>query len=129
MVASRDMRAHAILLDVQHRLLSIDGAPFSVDVPAGARPLQTLEAAALSQLGRELPASLGRHIAGDDAWFAFVDDTLTGGDLVPLRIWAAKLAVPWTLYVDGMLGGWRPPTPDLEGFFFGNEPRLASHLA
>ena len=123
------MRAHAVLLDVQHRLLLIDGAPFSVDVPAGARPLQAVEAAARTQLGRELPASLGRHIAGDDAWFAFVDNTLPAGDLVPLRIWAAKLAVPWTLYVEGLLGGWRPPTTDLEVFFFGNEPRLASHLA
>jgi uncharacterized protein YhfF len=123
------MRAHAVLLDLQHRLLLIDGAPFSVDVPAGTRPLQALEAAAEARLGRPLPVSLGRYIAGDDAWFAFVDHTLTAGELVPLRIWAAKFAGPWTLYVEGMLGGWQPPTTELEVFCFGNEPTLASRLA
>jgi uncharacterized protein YhfF len=128
------MRAHAVLLDVTHRLLAIDGAPFAVDVPAGQRPLHALEVAAQARLGRELPVALGRHIAGDDAWFAFVDDTLTdktlsGGELVPLRTWAARYAAPWTLYVEGVLGGWRPPTTDLVVFFFGNEPRLASQLA
>ena len=129
MVASRTVRAHAVLLDVQHRMLVVDGAPFSVDVPAGARALQVLEAAALTRLGRELPTPLGRRVDGDDAWFAFVDSTLSATDLVPLRSWADKLAVPWTLYVEGMLGGWRPPTTELEVFFFGNEPRLASQLA
>ena len=123
------MRAHAVLLDVQHRLHLVDGAPFSIDVPAGARPLQTLEAALQTQLGRDLPVSLGRRIIGDDAWFAFVDHTLTAPELVPLRSWAGKLGVPWALYVEGMLGGWRPPTTELEVFYFGNEPRLASQLA
>jgi uncharacterized protein YhfF len=128
------MRAHAVLLDATHRLFVIDGAPFAVDVPAGERPLQALEVAAQTRLGRELPVPLGRHIAGDDAWFAFVDDTLaanqpTGGELVPLRTWAPRHAAPWTLYVEGLLGGWRPPTTELDVFYFGNEPRLASQLA
>jgi uncharacterized protein YhfF len=123
------MRAHAALLDVTHRLLSIEGAPFAVDVPPGTRPLHALETAAPKQLGRELHVPLGRHIAGDDAWFVFVDTTLTAGELIPLRTWAAQLATPWTLYIDGMLGGWSPPTTDLDVFFFGNEPRLASQLA
>ena len=138
------MRAHAILMDVTHRLLVIDGAPLAVDVPAGERPLRALEVAAPAKLGRELPVPLAQHVAGDDAWFAFVDDTLTAasltaaaltaagviaGELVPLRTWATRFAAPWTLYVEGMLGGWRPPTTDLIAFYFGNEPRLASQLA
>lgn len=123
------MRAHALLLDVTHRLLLIEGAPLAVEVPSGSRPLHALEIGARERLGRELRVSLGRHIAGDEAWFVFVDTTLTAGELVPLRTWAAKLATPWTLYIDGMLGGWHPPTTDLEVFFFGNEPRLASQLA
>jgi hypothetical protein len=39
------MRAHAIWLGVAHRLLTIDGAPFGVDVPAGERPLADWRAA------------------------------------------------------------------------------------
>jgi len=123
------MHAHAVLLDVTHRLLLIDGTPFAVEVPPGTRPLSALETAARNQLGRELNVPLGRHLAGDDAWFGFVDPTLAAGELVPLRTWAAERAAPWTLYVDGMLGGWHPPTTDLEIFCFGNEPRLASQLA
>jgi uncharacterized protein YhfF len=128
-LASLIMRAHAVLLDVTHRLLLIDGAPFSVEVPAGERPLHALEVAAERQLGRALPVVLGYRSAGEDAWFAFVDDKLTTGELVPLHIWAAGRAEPWELYVEGMLGGWRPPTTELDVFFFGNEPRLASQLA
>lgn len=128
-LASVIMRAHAVLLDVTHRLLLINGAPFSVDVPAGERPLHALEVAARNQLGRELPVVLGYRLVGEDAWFAYVDDTLTTGELVPLRIWSAELPAPWALYIDGMLGGWRPPTTELDVFFFGNEPRLASQLA
>lgn len=122
------MRGHAVVLDVTHRLLLVDGAPFAVDVPAGERPLRALEQAAPAALGRELPFPLAQRVDGEDAWFAFVDDRLTG-DLVPLATWAAQGGGPWALYVDGLLGGWRPPTTDLDAFFFGNEPRLASQLA
>jgi len=123
------MRAHAILLDVTHRLLLRNGAPFAVDVPPGVRPLQALEAGAQAQLGRGLGVSLGCRITGDDAWFVFVDAGWTGGELVPLRRWSGSLATPWSVYVDAMLGGWQPPTTELEVFFFGNEPGLASQLA
>jgi len=123
------MRAHAVLLDVTHRLLVLDGAPFAVDVPAGERPLRALESAAPARLGRELPVPLCQRVDGDDAWFGFVDDTLKTGELVPLRSWATRFPAPWTLYIEGMLGGWQPPTTDLVAFFFGNEPRLASQLA
>lgn len=123
------MRAHAVLLDVTHRLLLIEGAPFAVDVPPGTRPLHALETAARNKLGRELRVPLGHHLSDDEAWFVFVDTTLTTGGLVPLRTWATQLATPWNLYMAGMLGGWHPPTTELEVFFFGNEPQLASQLA
>ncbi|HEY0477851.1 MAG TPA: ASCH domain-containing protein [Kofleriaceae bacterium] len=127
------MRAHAVLLDVTHRLLLRGGAPFAVEVPRGGRPLQALEAAAGEQLGRELGVSLGGRVAGDDAWFVYVDSTRggdgAGGEWVALGRWAAEHAGPWALYVDAMLGGWWPPTTELEVFYFGNEPKLASQLA
>lgn len=122
------MRGHAVLLDVAHRLQLVTGAPFTVDVPAGERPLRALEQAAPRALGRELPFPLAHRVAGEDAWFAFVDDRLAG-DAIPLATWAAQGGAPWALYVDGLLGGWQPPTTDLDAFFFGNEPRLASQLA
>jgi len=48
---------------------------------------------------------------------------------VPLRTWAGELAAAWRVYVDTMLGGWEPPTTELEVFCFGDEPALASQLA
>jgi uncharacterized protein YhfF len=122
------MRAHAILLDVNHRLLRVGGAPFAIDVPAGERPLHALEQAAPSALGRELPFPLAFRVDGEDAWFAFVDDQLTTGERVPLPTWAAQGGGPWALYISGLLGGWQPPTTELDVWFFGNEPRLASQL-
>ncbi|HSS01117.1 MAG TPA: ASCH domain-containing protein [Kofleriaceae bacterium] len=123
------MRAHAVVLDVTHRSLIVDGAPFAVDVPAGERPLRALERAAPGALGRELGFPLAQRVDRDDAWFAFVDDELTTGDLVPLATWAAQGGGPWAVYVEGMLGGWQPPTTQLEAWCFGNEPRIASQLA
>lgn len=122
------MRAHAVVLDITHRLLLVDGAPFAVDVPSGERPLRALELAAPSAIGRELPFPLAQRIDGDDAWFAFVDGKLTG-ELLPIAAWAAQGGAPWALYIDGLLGGWQPPTTDLDVWFFGDEPRLASQLA
>jgi uncharacterized protein YhfF len=125
------MRAHAVLLDVTHRLLVVDGAPFAVDVPDGERPLRALELAAPGALGCELPFSLGQRVEGGDAWFAFVDDQVRppAGERVPIEIWAAQGGGAWALYVDVLLGGWRPPTTRLDVWHFGNEPRLASQLA
>lgn len=123
------MRAHAVLLDVTHRLLVVEGAPFAADVRAGQRSLHALETAAPGALGRELPFPLAQRIAGGDAWFAFIDDQLTGGAPVPITTWAAQGGEPWALYVEGLLGGWQPPTTQLAVWHFANEPRLASRLA
>jgi len=123
------MRAHAILLDAAHRLRLVNGAPFGVDVPAGDRPLAALAAAAPQALGRALEVPLGFRVVGGDAWCVVVDPALRDGALVPLRTWAKQLATPWRVYVDTMLGGWEPPATELEVFYFGNEPGLASRLA
>lgn len=133
------MRAHAIWLDATHRLLTVErsetgggaagGAPFSVDVPAGERPLAALAAAARQTLGRALEMPLGVRVVDSDAWCVVVDPALRDGPLVPLRTWARQLATPWRVYVDTMLGGWEPPTTEIEVFCFGNEPALASRLA
>lgn len=63
------MRAHAILLDITHRMLAIADAPLAVDVPPGVRPLKALEAAARARLGRELETALGHELVDGDAWF------------------------------------------------------------
>src|SRR5947207_13576877 len=110
------MRAHAVLIDLTHRLLVVDGAPLAVDVPDGERPLRALELAAPGALGRELPFPLGQRVAGDDAWFAFVDDQLTAGERVPIDTWAAQGGGPWATYIDVLLGGWRPPTTQLDAW-------------
>jgi uncharacterized protein YhfF len=123
------MRAHAVLLDLTHRLLMVEGAPFAVDVPAHQRPLQALEMAAPGALGRKLPFPLAQRIAGGGAWFVFIDDQLTTGERVPITTWAAQGGAPWAIYVEGLLGGWQPPTTQLDVWHFGNEPRLASQLA
>jgi uncharacterized protein YhfF len=128
------VRAHAIWLDVTHRLLTIDrgevgGAPFCADVPANERPLAALAAAAQRELGRAPEVALGYRVVGGDAWCVVVDPALRGERLVPLRAWAAKQATAWRVYVDTMLGGWEPPTTELDVFYFGNEPHLASQLA
>ena len=41
-------------------------------------------------------------------------DQLTAGERVPLPTWAAQGGGPWALYVGGLLGGWQPPTTELD---------------
>jgi uncharacterized protein YhfF len=132
------VRVHAIWLDVAHRLLTIErgepggginGALFGVDVPAEERPLVALAAAAQHELGRAPGVPLGYRVVGGDAWCVVVGPAPRGGALVPLRTWAAEQPAAWRVYVDTMLGGWEPPTTELDVFYFGNEPQLASQLA
>jgi uncharacterized protein YhfF len=125
---SSPMHVHAVLLDLTHHLVLTDGAPFTAQVPDGARALAALESAASQRIGRALGVALGHRLEGDHAWFVFVD-TAWPGERVPLRSWAPANATPWALYRDAMLGGWQPPTTALDVFYFGNEPRLASQLA
>lgn len=122
------MRAHAIWLDVAHRMRTFDGAAFGVEVPAGQRALDALAAAARQALGREFGVPLGYRVVDGDAWCVAVDP-VPGGAWLPLRTWAAEHVTAWQVYVDTVLGGWQPPTTALEVFCFGNEPALASQLA
>lgn len=132
-VCSSDMRANALILDVTHRCLLVDGGLPAIEVAAGRRPLAALQEELARELGIELSVPLGRREGGDEVWFVFLvaAPPAASSRFVPLRRWAlhAALAPAWALYVDAMLGGWEPPTRELEVFFFGDTPTLAAKLA
>jgi uncharacterized protein YhfF len=52
-----------------------------------------------------------------------------GPGWLPLRDFAPADPRGFALYVEAMLGGWSPPTHDLDVFHFGNTPELAANLA
>lgn len=122
------MRTTALVLDPTHRLVA------RIDVEAGPpgsneRPLATLQAAGRDRHGLELHIPLGRLRHDGELWFVFVESGTTG--TTPLRTWAhdPALATGWRLYVDALLGGWEPPTRELDVCCFGNTPELATKLA
>jgi uncharacterized protein YhfF len=129
------MRATAAILDVTHRLWLVGGMPPAIEVPPGVRPLAALHDAAPRELGLELLHPLGMQADGGGATFLFLvhasaPAARADGAFVPLRRWALDetLAPMWRLYVDAMLGGWEPPTRELDVCYFGNEPELAAKL-
>ncbi len=129
------MRATAAILDVSHRLWLVGGKLPAVDVPPGTRALAALHDAAPREIGIELSHPLGMQVGEDDATFVFLTHGTApaagaGRELVPLRRWALEdtLAPVWRLYVGAMLGGWEPPTRELDVCYFGNGPALASML-
>jgi uncharacterized protein YhfF len=103
------MQATALVLSTTHR-----GHAITVDVPAGTRPLAALERSSWP---------LGRVVADDHVWFAFVEQGVDGD-----RRWTVDPAL-WRLYVAAVLGGWEPPTRDFDVFYFGSTPEQASRLA
>lgn len=131
---TRPSRAIALVLDTEHCALLVDAALFAIDVPADQQALPALRAAAARNLGVDLGVVLGRRLVAGDAWFVFVVCGLTprdSGALVPLRTWSQDpaLAGAWEVYVDAMLGGWEPPTRELDAFYFGGDPAIAAQLA
>lgn len=103
------MKATALVLDVAHH-----GRAHTVDVPAGTRPL-----AALARDGW----TLGHRATEGHDWFLFVEPAPQ-----PDRAWRQDTAL-WKLYVDAALGGWEPPTRDVDVFAFGATPEQAAILA
>jgi uncharacterized protein YhfF len=122
------MHGQALILDVSHRALLVDGALLAIEAPDDKRPLPLLVDAAREQLGVELGMPLGYRSTSTDAWFVFVDPALTDQRMVPLREWATRDPA-WALYVEAMLGGWSPPTRELEVCYFGSTPEQAALLA
>lgn len=118
------MRATALVLDRGHR-----GRRVECEVSAGVRPLAALtDAIRAAGIELDFGGPIGVR-SGESARFLFVLPWPGEGDLWrPLPEWARDEGA-WRLYVDAMLGGWEPPTRELDVFFFGDGPPLAAKLA
>jgi uncharacterized protein YhfF len=133
--------ARALVLDVGHRVLALKGQEGGWFPPAtiarvGERPLVALTSFARERIGLTLPHPSGALPATTPHDFTFV---LPPGAHVdsPDTTWfpLAELSrlnehdALWSLYVESMLGGWEPPTRELDVFHFGRDPRTAAGLA
>ncbi|HVV82366.1 MAG TPA: ASCH domain-containing protein [Kofleriaceae bacterium] len=116
-------RTHAVLLDG-------DRLP-RIDDDGRGRPLLAVESWFAAR-GVTLPAPAGSRPAADGGRdLVFVTarlDAPAGMAWVPLAA-AATDDVLWRLYVERVLGGWEPPTRDVDVWSFGDQPEMASRLA
>ncbi len=114
------MQATAWILDRRHRARRIDA-----DVAPTERPLLAVKrATAAAGIALEF-GPLGVR----DGAFLFLHTHPGDGDgWRSLADWSRDEPA-WRLYVDVMLGGWEPPTRELDVFFFGGGPPLAAKLA
>src|ERR1043165_7342411 len=117
------MHATAWILDVAHRARRL-----VCEVPPGMRALVS----AHECIGRELALSLGDPlgVGGGEAAPAFMFLHPTRGEgpgWEPFGTWAREDAA-FRLYVEAMLGGWEPPTREIDIFYFGDSPELAAKL-
>jgi uncharacterized protein YhfF len=113
------------MLDVAHR-----ARRFDYDVPAGMRALEAVEHGVRRELGMQLFVPLGVRALDTAPEFLFL---VPGGgvrkDFMPLGELARSDERGFAFYVEAMLGGWSPPTHDLDVFYFGDTPELAAALA
>jgi uncharacterized protein YhfF len=131
----------ALILDVAHRVLALKAPDDTWHVPAtiarvGERPLVAIDAFARERLSIELPYPSGATPQPTPHDFVFVlppgaQVEAEGTRWVALRDLAtvADSELLWGLYVEGMLGGWAPPTRTIDVFHFGADARTAAHLA
>lgn len=152
-----DARAlRALLLTPGHGVVLVRrrGAPADAwrlpQVPCAAnetRPVKRLAAGVSAQLGLTLGAPCGSRVPPDGLGpreFVFLlpagaepsaGAVLDEARVFPLRDALAACAVTgedaalWSLYVDRMLGGFEPPTRELDVFAFGSSPQMAANLA
>lgn len=115
-------RSHAVLLDGDH----------VIDVAAStARPLVDVQTSlALRGVTVRSPAGSRAHADGAGRDFVFIVERFAapaGMTWRPLRELAASDAI-WELYGVLVLGGWQPPTRELDVWAFGNEPEMAAKL-
>jgi uncharacterized protein YhfF len=132
-------RLRALVLDRSHRVLLSDQGPLEAVVDGAAPRLASLDAALRERHGLRLPAPIGSR--GDDGAppsdFAFVVDsreTGTPSGLRWIRLPQAITTTPeadwcWSFYVEGLLGGWAPPTRALDVFAFGTGIEMPAQLA
>jgi uncharacterized protein YhfF len=108
----------------------LDGKLPEVEL-AGARPLVDVEAF-FAPRGLKLPMPVGsRPITPAPARdFAYVVQRtdVAGMAWRPLREVSTDDTL-WEIYVELLLGGWEPPTRDVDVWAFGNEPEMTSRLA
>ncbi len=118
------MQASGLILDVTHRARRV-----SCEVHRDSRPLAALQEAAQLDLGIPLGLPVGMSdAAGAALEFLFLLPRVIAG-WEPLREWAPVDDEGFRLYVASMLGGWEPPTRELDVFYFGDGPELAAKLA
>jgi uncharacterized protein YhfF len=118
------MQATTWILDVTHR-----ARRFTCDVPPGARALATVRVAAQRELGLELGVPLGVRTPDTAPELLFlVSRAGEGAGWTPLPAFAAADERGFAFYVEAMLGGWAPPTRDLDVFHFGDGPEIAATL-
>jgi uncharacterized protein YhfF len=119
------MQATVWIFDLTHR-----ARRFVWDVPSGTRALVAVRDAAQRELRLELDLPLGVRGPDGAPELLFLLSRAGGGpDWTPLREIAASDERGLGFYIDAMLGGWTPPTRDLDVFAFGDGPALAASLA
>jgi uncharacterized protein YhfF len=119
-----------LVLDRTHAVLQEGGRTPRVEHDGGPRPLRAV-AARFAALGVALPAAAGSRPAADGGRdLVFVIDRVDappGWTWTPLRGASADDEL-WSLYVERMLGGWSPPTRDVDVWSFGDRPEMAAQL-
>ena len=107
-----------------------DRSPRRIDADAAphGRPLVAVKRAAAAT---GLPLDFGPigSRPGEPAEFLFLCDHPGEGEVWRRLADWSRDETAWRLYVEFMLGGWQPPTRDLDVFFFGDGPPLAAQLA
>lgn len=124
----------ALVLDRRHRVLcDADGAAPKAPVAWPERPLVALRAFAAERLGLALGSPAGTCVPKDARGprdFVFMIDTVAPPSGFAWRPLAEATANDWVwcTYVELMLGGWEPPSRELDVFAFGGGGELASRL-
>jgi uncharacterized protein YhfF len=118
------MQATVWVLDVAHRAQRL-----GCEVPPGTRALAAASELIERSLGLSFAGPLGVRGRESAPELMFLHPRVgEGPGWRPLREWVLDEAA-FELYVEVMLGGWRPPTRELDVFFFGDTPELAAMLA
>src|SRR5262249_41226362 len=118
---SRAMQATAWILDPRHRTLRL-----TCDMPARTSAFAAIRDLAQRDFGIALGLPIGARALDSAPELLFVAPAWAGRkDIISLSELASTDERGFALYIDAMLGGWCPPTRDLDVFSFGDTPELA----